>query len=430
MLNDVTVGVGGAIRFFDAQLQANAPSVGGFVVDGTVTLDGAATLSVTGRIEVGKSGNGKVLIESGTMTAQVGMFVGESAGVTGSVWQLSGQTVINGGNGSQWGTGGGVGNVTVSNGTMQVVSLFLGRSAGVQSTLTLAGGTLTLSGFWVVGYDAGAGGAIWVSGGTLVATNIATTIGERGEGQMTVSNGVVLAGIVGVGGTDSQRGALTVAGGDMSVYSRLQVGSSSCVNTATVLVTGGTLSVTNASHNAVLTISGGTFTLSGGTLIVDELTIASSCARFIHTGGTLIVNGPITVDPSWDTDGDGMPNGYEERYGFDKFNPTDAAQDADGDGMSNLQECLAGTDPTNRASFFGITSISREADDLRVVWTTGVGKTNALQVTSGAGDGSYQTNGFTDLFIVTNTVSETTNYLDAGGVTNFPARYYRVRLVP
>ena len=39
-------------------------------------------------------------------------------------------------------------------------------------------------------------------------------------------------------------------------------------------------------------------------------------------------------------------------------------------------------------------------------------------------------NNFTDIFTVTNTVSTVTNYLDVGAATNFPARYYRVRLLP
>jgi hypothetical protein len=60
----------------------------------------------------------------------------------------------------------------------------------------------------------------------------------------------------------------------------------------------------------------------------------------------------------------------------------------------------------------------------------GPGKTNALQATTGAGDGSYQTNAFANLFIVTNTVGTITNYTDVGGATNKAARYYRIRLVP
>ena len=56
-------------------------------------------------------------------------------------------------------------------------------------------------------------------------------------------------------------------------------------------------------------------------------------------------------------------------------------------------------------------------------------KTNALQVAAGDMSGSF-TDNFFDIFTVTNTVGSVTNYLDLGAATNFPARYYRVRLVP
>jgi hypothetical protein len=77
-----------------------------------------------------------------------------------------------------------------------------------------------------------------------------------------------------------------------------------------------------------------------------------------------------------------------------------------------------------------ITAITRETNNIRITWTIYAGKTNALQATAGTGNGSYQTNSFANLFIVTNTVGTTTNYLDIGGATNKAARYYRVRLVP
>ena len=54
-----------------------------------------------------------------------------------------------------------------------------------------------------------------------------------------------------------------------------------------------------------------------------------------------------------DTDGDGMPDAYEDRMGFNKNDPGDASQDADGDGFSNLYEYLMGTDPTDKKSFPG-----------------------------------------------------------------------------
>jgi hypothetical protein len=164
-------------------------------------------------------------------------------------------------------------------------------------------------------------------------------------------------------------------------------------------------------------------TQSGGELVIDKLVITNACGHFIHSGGSLIV-GTLVLDPNLSAVGDGIPNGWKQRYGFDPFDPTVASADPDGDGQNNLAEFLAGTDPTNSASSFRIVSFAPEGADVRVTWQTGVGKTNALQV---AADFS---NSFADIFTVTNTVGATTNYLDTGVATNFPARYYRVRLVP
>jgi uncharacterized repeat protein (TIGR03803 family) len=81
---------------------------------------------------------------------------------------------------------------------------------------------------------------------------------------------------------------------------------------------------------------------------------------------------------------------------------------------------------------FRITAIAREGNNLRVTWLMGAGQTNALQATPGGIHGSYTTNGFVDLFIVTNniTAGTITNYLDIGAATNVPTRYYRARLAP
>jgi hypothetical protein len=75
-----------------------------------------------------------------------------------------------------------------------------------------------------------------------------------------------------------------------------------------------------------------------------------------------------------------------------------------------------------------ITTIAREGNDLLVTWMMGSGKTNALQAAPNAFGAT--TNDFSDIFTVTNTTGNVTNYLDAGAVTNFPAQFYRVRLVP
>jgi hypothetical protein len=82
------------------------------------------------------------------------------------------------------------------------------------------------------------------------------------------------------------------------------------------------------------------------------------------------------------------------------------------------------------APAFQITRIVQQAKDILITWATSPGQTNELQATAGGPGGSYSTNNFTAIFAVTNTVGTTTNYLDIGGATNTPSRFYRVRLVP
>ena len=53
-----------------------------------------------------------------------------------------------------------------------------------------------------------------------------------------------------------------------------------------------------------------------------------------------------------DADGDGMTDNWEQLYGLNPLDPTDAAIDSDGDGISNLTEFINGTDPT----FFNIST--------------------------------------------------------------------------
>lgn len=48
---------------------------------------------------------------------------------------------------------------------------------------------------------------------------------------------------------------------------------------------------------------------------------------------------------STDKDGDGMPNNWEIKYGFDPDDPSDGTQDPDGDGLENYEEYNKQTDP-------------------------------------------------------------------------------------
>jgi hypothetical protein len=114
------------------------------------------------------------------------------------------------------------------------------------------------------------------------------------------------------------------------------------------------------------------------------------------------------------------------------INITDGSVTVIGQTVSGL-EGIAVQPQTAFIAPFNITAIAREGDDIRVTWTCGAAMTNVLQVTSGAADGSY-TDNFADLspqiILAGSPSTVTTNFLDGGGATNQPARYYRVRLVP
>lgn len=54
-----------------------------------------------------------------------------------------------------------------------------------------------------------------------------------------------------------------------------------------------------------------------------------------------------------DSDGDGIPDAWENQYGLNLNDSSDASQDMDGDGYTNLQEYQAGTNPTLASSYPG-----------------------------------------------------------------------------
>jgi hypothetical protein len=166
--------------------------------------------------------------------------------------------------------------------------------------------------------------------------------------------------------------------------------------------------------------SGGSVTTMDG---YAQFTVLYANATTLQLADLLIV----------DVDSDGMPDWWEDRYGLEKGNAADAVLDFDGDGARNADEFRAGTVPNDPISVFRIVGLEPEAGQLRLTWTTVGGKSYRVQTNGAPANGSF-TNNYSDsspLISIMTTGESITNYLvPTVGITNVPARYYRVRLVP
>ncbi len=129
----------------------------------------------------------------------------------------------------------------------------------------------------------------------------------------------------------------------------------------------------------------------------------------------------LVVGLPLDTDGDGLPDDFEQVYGFDPNSATDATQDWDGDGMSNLQEFAAGTNPKDSRSSVHINSAASQSPTFAITFNSVAGKVYSLQANDSFADsGSWQT--------LTNNIAGTGSpiqQLDTGA-SNSSRRIYRV----
>lgn len=341
---------------------------------------------------------------------------------------------------------------------------------GTSNRLTIAnGGTVRATNLVVGVFDTSTNNAITVAAGNLIVTNAAGTAqitiqsgrlelqaGVVRTGTLLLSSNAVLTGHgtisaavvtnAGIIAPGNSVGRLTVGGAlrlqptaslrfDLGGYSPGTGHDVLTVSNAATLA--GTLAVSFVDGFQMTITNGASFTVLTASSIAGAFANATNGATIASTDGlatfqvsitttNLILAQAVVIPPL----NDGIPAWWRAQY-FGGSGQTTNAQscadcDPDGDGQSNLVEFQAGTDPTNSVSAFRIISVACESNNIRIVWMTGAGKTNALQVSTG----NSFTNAFSDLFIVTNTVGSTINYLDIGAATNVPARFYRVRLVP
>jgi T5SS/PEP-CTERM-associated repeat protein len=353
-----------------------------------LVTDPGSTWNNDGTLIVGYGGNANTLvISNGGLVASSGGRVGGIEGTTGS-WSNS---VVVTGVGSVWSNTGtlsvgpskeGVNSLTISDGGKVISTYGLLTSPSNNVLITGAGSVWSNGNVLAIG-GFGRGNSLVISnGGQVIDETGGVGFGPgfgsgSGNRARVVSKGIWENNGLTVGDLGSSN-SLTIAAGTVSA-TNLVIGAESTTCDNFVQLDSGSLLVTNANATAVLEVRHGVLIMNGGVLRADTLVMTNSCASLVHTGGTLIV-GSVVLDPNT----------------------------------------------------FRIVSVTRQGNDMLITWMMGPGATNTLQVTAGNGSGGYNTNGFADIFIVTNNtaIGTVTNYLDIGAATNAPARYYRARLVP
>jgi subtilisin family serine protease len=140
--------------------------------------------------------------------------------------------------------------------------------------------------------------------------------------------------------------------------------------------------------------------------------------------GKVAMGGRLNLARSVDTDGNGLPDWWEQQF-FGHLTGTDPNADPDHDGASNLAEYLAGTDPTSFNSALRLTAL-RAADTNGVVleWPSVMGRYYRLQRATNLFSGF-------DSLVLTNLAA--TPPLNTATDTALPSagpRYYRLELEP
>jgi hypothetical protein len=419
---------------------------------GTLTVAGTATVALPGSFN--------------------GLTVGGNGG-TGIVHQAGGEMLLAN---TDINVGGlfspAFGTINMTDGTIRAGRMFVGGQGGGNGTVKMDGGLLVASNLQVNGTSQFVlnGGRLqtWSSeftvplvvGDGLQSASYELLGGTNvfGDG-LSVASHAQLAGIGTILGSVTNSGAIVPGApvGRLNIKGDLLLGATSelrldlggyvpgtqfdHIEVSDSVRLGGKLTVSFSRDFQTVLTNGASFTvLTAGTPLTGafanvassgSLTTTDGYARFtvLYAGSTsLQLTGVVIVD----TDGDGLPDWWEDQFGFNKNNPGDAALDSDGDSATNIDEYRAGTVPNDARSVFRLVGFQREASDLRLFWTTVGGKSYRVQTNSPSTAGSLtdQFSDFSPVISVGGVGESMTNFVAAYGQSNAPARYYRVRLVP
>ena len=138
--------------------------------------------------------------------------------------------------------------------------------------------------------------------------------------------------------------------------------------------------------------------------------------------GVVATGGRLNLARSVDTDGNGLPDWWEQQH-FGHLTGTDPNADPDHDGASNLAEFLAGTDPTNFNSALRLTALPAAGTNGVVLeWPAAAGRYYQLLLATNL------LNGFDSLIASNLAATPPLNTLTDAAPAGASPRFYRLEL--
>ncbi|HUK84216.1 MAG TPA: hypothetical protein VLZ12_16485, partial [Verrucomicrobiae bacterium] len=225
-------------------------------------------------------------------------------------------------------------------------------------------------------------GAARFNNGLLITTNAPTVVGTSASGSLSIVGGTWRGGAVTVGG-----GTLAFSGGSNTLSTL------SLTNTSVLQFALGTNSTT-------VQVSGD-LTLGGTLNITDRGGFSNTTYTLFTYAGELTDHGLVIGAKPYPT----------LTYMIDTGT------------VGQVKLVVSGTiEPPQPIQ---ITAIVRQGNDIKITWNTS-GASNIVQFSAGAGSSGSYSNNFVDLSSIIVT-TPTTNYVDVGGATNSPSRFYRIK---
>ena len=175
-------------------------------------------------------------------------------------------------------------------------------------------------------------------------------------------------------------------------------------------------------HPEGLTAFTANFTAGSFAGIEDQLTI--QLEKVIDGTWKAIDVSAFGCDVITDTAGDGIPDDWKLRYGFDIYDPTVGSQDPDGDGFTNLQEYYAGTNPLIPDKAVSIDRMMRLGNTVVVIFPTRLGKNYRLERADSLSGGTWVP---TASWVIGSGKLEQFSDTVSG---NDPTLFYRITLIP